>query len=73
MKRAAPVGTHSLPKVLYQVLKTFSQCEFCRFNTREAAMDWLVREENVTPTQTAAASDDEREETRLAVKVISTV
>jgi hypothetical protein len=57
VKRAALVGTQSLPKVFYQGLKTFSQREFSRFNTREAAMDWLVREENETPSQTAAASD----------------
>ena len=51
VKRAALVGTQSLPKVFYQALKTFSQREFCRFNTSEAAMDWLVREENATRSQ----------------------
>ena len=45
VKRAALVGTQSLPKVFYEGLKTFSQREFRRFKTREEAMDWLVREE----------------------------
>jgi hypothetical protein len=45
VKRAAFVGAQSLPKVFYEALKTFSQREFCKFKTREEAMDWLVREE----------------------------
>jgi hypothetical protein len=56
VKRAALVDTESLPQVFYQALKTFSQREFCRFKTREEAMDWLVREENETRSQTSAAS-----------------
>ena len=45
VKRAAFVGAQSLPKVFYEALKTFSQREFRRFETREEAMDWLVSEE----------------------------
>jgi hypothetical protein len=45
VKQAAFVGAHSLPKVFYEALKTFSQREFRKFKTREEAMDWLVREE----------------------------
>jgi hypothetical protein len=56
VKRAAFVGAQSLPKVFYEALKTFSQREFLKFKTREAAMDWLVREENEIPSQTVTAS-----------------
>lgn len=42
VKRAAMVGAESLPKVFYEALKTFSQREFPRFETRQEAMDWLV-------------------------------
>jgi hypothetical protein len=45
VKRAALVGARSLPKVFYEALKIFSQREFGRFETREEAMDWLVRED----------------------------
>jgi hypothetical protein len=45
VKRAAFVGAASLPKVFYEALKTFSRREFPEFQTREEAMDWLVREE----------------------------
>ncbi len=45
VKRAAIVGAESLPNVFYEALKTFSQREFPRFNTREEAMNWLVRAE----------------------------
>ena len=43
--RAAIVGAESLPNVFYEALKTFSQRQFPRFNTREEAMNWSVREE----------------------------
>jgi hypothetical protein len=45
VRRAAMVGAESLPKVFYEALKTFSRREFHRFETREEALDWLVREE----------------------------
>ena len=45
VKRAAFVGAQSLPKVFYEALKIFSRREFPKFQTRQEAMDWLVREE----------------------------
>ena len=45
VKRAAFVGAASLPQVFYEALKTFSRREFPRFQTREEAMEWLIREE----------------------------
>ena len=44
VKRAAFLGADSLPKVYFEALKTFSRREFHRFNTREEAMDWLVKD-----------------------------
>jgi hypothetical protein len=42
VKRAAWVGTESLPKVFFENFKTFSQRQINKFPTREQAMDWLV-------------------------------
>jgi hypothetical protein len=44
VKRAAWVHTGSLPKVFYEAIKTFSQREFPTFETREQALDFLVRD-----------------------------
>jgi hypothetical protein len=44
VKRSAWVGAESLPKVLYEHFKSFSQRELPTFKTREEAMDWLVTE-----------------------------
>ena len=44
VKRAAWVHTGSLPKVLYEAIKTFSQREFPMFETREQALDFLVQD-----------------------------
>jgi hypothetical protein len=44
VKRAAIVGAEGLPEVFYEALKAFSRREFPTFNTREEAMDWLVRD-----------------------------
>jgi hypothetical protein len=44
VKRAAWVGTESLPHVFYEHFKSFSQRELPTFKTREEAMDWLVAE-----------------------------
>jgi len=44
VKRAAWVGTESLPHVFYENFKSFSQRDLPAFKTREEAMDWLVRE-----------------------------
>jgi hypothetical protein len=44
VKRSAWVGTRNLPKVFYEGFKNFSQREFPTFDTREEAMEWLVKE-----------------------------
>ncbi|HXM68670.1 MAG TPA: hypothetical protein VN911_18220 [Candidatus Acidoferrum sp.] len=44
VKRAAWVGTESLPHVFYEHFKNFSQRELPTFKTREEAMDWLVKD-----------------------------
>lgn len=44
LKRSAWVGTDSVPKVLYEHLKSFSQRELTTFKTREEALDWLVED-----------------------------
>ncbi len=44
VKRAAWIGTESLPQVFYEHFKSFSQRELPTFKTREEAMDWLVTE-----------------------------
>jgi hypothetical protein len=44
VKRAAWIGTESLPNVFYEHFKSFSQRELPTFKTREEALDWLVEE-----------------------------
>lgn len=44
VKRAAWIGTESLPRVFYEHFKSFSQRELPTFKTREEALDWLVAE-----------------------------
>ena len=44
VKRAAWVGTKSLPHVFYENAKSFSQRDLPSFDTREEAMDWLVED-----------------------------
>ena len=44
VKRAAWVHTRTLPKVLYEAIKTFSQREFPTFETREQALEFLVQD-----------------------------
>jgi hypothetical protein len=48
VKKSAWVGTESMPHVFYEHFKNFSQRDFPTFDTREAAMDWLVQEEGYT-------------------------
>ena len=45
VKRAAVVGIESVPKVLFESLKTFAAREYRTFATREEALDWLVADE----------------------------
>ena len=42
VKRAAWIGTESLPNVFYEHFKSFSRRELPTFKTREEALDWLV-------------------------------
>jgi hypothetical protein len=44
VRRSAFFGTESLPPVFYEHFKNFSQRELPAFQTREEAMDWLVKE-----------------------------
>jgi hypothetical protein len=48
VKRAAWVGTESLPHIFYEHFKNFSQRDLPTFKTREEAMEWLVQEQ-LTP------------------------
>jgi len=43
VKKSAWVGTESLPHVFYENFRHFSQRDFPTFETREEAMDWLVK------------------------------
>lgn len=45
VKKSAWVGADTIPKVYYENIKNFSQRDFPSFKTRDAAMDWLVKEE----------------------------
>jgi hypothetical protein len=42
VKRSAWIGTESLPNVFYEHFKSFSQRELPTFQTREAALEFLV-------------------------------
>ncbi len=44
VKHAAWVGTSSLPHVYYENFKSFSQRKLPSFDSREEAMEWLVKE-----------------------------
>jgi len=44
VKRSAWIGTETVPKVYYDNMKSFTQREFPSFQTREEALDWLVKE-----------------------------
>jgi hypothetical protein len=45
LKKSAWVGTHNLPKIFYEHIKTFSRRDLPTFKTREEALDWLVKDE----------------------------
>ena len=60
LRRSAWVGIARLPKVFYEHIKNFSQRDLPAFETREAAMDWLVSGEEVRSsgrTQDGALGD----------------
>ena len=45
LKKSAWVGTENLPRVFYEHIRNFSQRELPTFQTREEAMNWLVKDE----------------------------
>ena len=44
LKRSAWVGVHTLPSVFFEHIKSFSRRELPTFNSREEALEWLVKE-----------------------------
>lgn len=44
VKRAAWVGSESMPEAYFKAIETFSTREFARCKSREEALDWLVRD-----------------------------
>lgn len=46
VKRAAIVGIESVPKVLFDSVRNFAARDYHTFPTREAALDWLVQEDD---------------------------
>ena len=46
VKRSAWIGAESIPRVYYENMKSFTQREFPLFPTREAAMDYLVKDDD---------------------------
>ena len=44
VKKTAWVGTESIPHAFMENIQNFSQREIVAFQTREEAMDWLVKE-----------------------------
>ncbi len=46
VKRAALVGEETQPKVFRDAVRTFSARDYHTFPTREAALDWLVKEDD---------------------------
>lgn len=52
VKRAAIVGEETQPKVFSDSVRTFAVRDYHAFPTREAAMDWLVKDEGTDEKQT---------------------
>jgi len=48
VKRSAWMGSGSLPKVYLDNFRSFTQRTFAHFESRKAAMDWLIKDEEVT-------------------------
>jgi hypothetical protein len=46
VQRAAMVGAEGVPKVFVEAVRTFSARDYRAFPSREAALEWLVKEEN---------------------------
>jgi len=52
VKRSALVGEETIPKVLSDSVRTFSARDYRAFPSREAALDWLVKEDDADEKQT---------------------
>ena len=52
VKRSALVGEETIPKVLSDSVRTFSARDYRSFPSREAALDWLVKEDDADEKQT---------------------
>ncbi len=61
LRRSAWVGLERLPKVFYEHIKNFSQRDLPAFDTREAAMDWLVSGEEMKSSDRTLGDLPERE------------
>lgn len=61
LKRSAWVGVERLPKVFYEHIKNFSQRDLPAFDTREAALDWLVSGEELKSKDRTLRDLPERE------------
>ena len=51
VKRSAWIGSQTQPKVFLDNFKTFSQRHIAYFDSREAAMDWLVKDDPTPPSK----------------------
>ena len=61
LKRSAWVGLERLTKVFYEHIKNFSQRDLPAFETREAAMDWLVSGQELKSSDRTLRDLPERE------------
>jgi len=52
VKRSALVGEETIPKVFVDSVRTFSARDYHTFPSREAALDWLVKEDDADEKQT---------------------
>ncbi len=52
VKRAAIVGEETIPKVFSDSVRTFAVRDYHAFPTREAALNWLVKEDAADEKQT---------------------
>jgi hypothetical protein len=44
VRRAAVIGITGLQRLIYEAIQRFSQRSIPRFNTKEQALDWLIKE-----------------------------
>ena len=51
VKRSAWLGSASLPKAYQDNIRSFTQRKFAYFESRNAAMDWLVKEDSAADSK----------------------